>query len=171
MEHKYISKYQQFSNDDLKELENTIIKNHPKNIDNIIEIGTKAGFATLMLSGLSKQVITLDEASFWSPSINDHLELNKINNVKIRNDKDVLTLLKEEIVNNPEVVYIDRERGDHDQLFEDYRNLIKKFQKSKSDYKSVTIIYRTTDGFETETIETQKKSIKKKTPPEVSVSG
>ena len=41
MEHKYISKYQQFSNDDLKELENTIIKNHPNNIDNIIEVGRK----------------------------------------------------------------------------------------------------------------------------------
>ena len=171
MEHKYISKYQQFSNDDLVDLKNIIIKSHPNNIDNIIEIGTKAGFATLMLSGLSKQVITLDEAAFWSPSIKDHLELNKINNVKIRNDKDVLTLLKEEIVNNPEIVYIDRERGGHDQLFEDYFNLIKKFQKSNSNYKSVTIIYRTTDGFETETIETQKKPIKKKTPAEVSVSG
>ena len=122
MEHKYISKYQQFSNDDLKELKNTIIKNHPKNIDNIIEIGTKAGFATLMLSGLSKQVITLDESSFWSPSVRDHLELNHINNVKVRNDKDILTLLKEEMVNKPEIVFIDRERGDHEQVFEPYHD-------------------------------------------------
>ena len=36
MDYKYISKYQQFSNDELKELENTIINNHPDDIDNII---------------------------------------------------------------------------------------------------------------------------------------
>jgi 16S rRNA A1518/A1519 N6-dimethyltransferase RsmA/KsgA/DIM1 with predicted DNA glycosylase/AP lyase activity len=168
MEHKYISKYQQFSNDDLKELKNTIIKNHPNNIDNIIEIGTKAGFATLMLSELSKKVITLDEGSFWSPSVKDHLELNHINNVKVRNDKDILSLLKEEIVNKPEVVFIDIE---HEQVFESSRDLIKKFQKNNSDYKSVTIVFRTIEGFETEVIDTQKKTIKKKTPTEVSVSG
>jgi hypothetical protein len=167
MEHKYISKYQQFSNDELRELKNTIIKNHPNNIDNIIEIGTKAGFATLMLSDLSKKVITLDENSFWSPSVKDHLELNHIKNVKIRNDKSILTLLKEEMINKPEVVFIDIE---HEQGPGHYRDFIKKFQKNNSDYKSVTIVYRTIEGFEAE-ISSAKKTIKKKTPTEVSVSG
>ncbi len=104
MNYKYISKYQQFSNEDLKELENTIIKSHPKNIDNIIEVGTKAGFATLMLSSISKNVITLDEPAFWSPSVKDHLSLNNINNVKVRNDEDILTILEQEIGNKPEVI-------------------------------------------------------------------
>ena len=165
MEYKYISKYQQFSTDDLKELENTIIKNNPKDIDNIIEVGTKAGFATLMLSGLSKKVITIDESAVWSPSIKDHLEMNNIRNVKIRNDKDLLKLFEEEIVNKPEVVYIDADQ------INPYRDLIKKFQKGNSDYKSVTIVYRTGGGFETEVIEPVKKITKKKLPDAVSVSG
>ena len=148
MEHKYISKYQQFSNDDLKELENTIIKNHPNNIDNIIEVGTKAGFATLMLSSISKNVVTLDEPAFWSPSVNDHLHLNHINNVRVRNDKNVLSVLEQEFL-----------------------NVIKKFQKTATDYKTVTIIYRTESGFESETIEATKKITKKKAAVEASVSG
>ena len=99
MDYKYISKYQQFSNDELKELENTIIKNHPDDIDNIIEVGTKAGFATLMLSSISKNVITVDEPAFWSPSVRDHLDLNKIRNVRVRNEQDILTVLEQEIKN------------------------------------------------------------------------
>ena len=171
MEHKYISKYQQFSNDDLNELKNTIIKNHPKNIDNIIEIGTKAGFATLMLSGLSKRVITLDESSFWSPSAKDHLEMNHINNVKVRTDKDILTLLEEEMVNKPEVVFIDEDQLNYSWDSNPLANIIKKFQKGSSDYKSVTIVYRTAKGFETEVVAAPKKTTKKKTPAEISVSG
>ena len=168
MEHKYISKYQQFSNDDLKELKNTIIKNHPNNIDNIIEVGTKAGFATLMLSSISKNVVTLDEPAFWSPSVNDHLHLNHINNVRVRNDKNVLSVLEQEIkTNKPEVVYIDYIPNE----VSPFLNVIKKFQKTATDYKTVTIIYRTESGFESETIEATKKITKKKAAVVASVSG
>lgn len=169
MEHKYISNYQQFSTEDLKELEDTIIKSHPDNIDNIIEIGTKAGFATLMLSGLSKRVITLDQSAFWSPSAKDHLEMNHINNVKIRNDKDILSLLEEEMVNKPEIVYIDGDQIDYSWDSNPLANIIKKFQKGSSDYKSVTIVYRTAEGFETEVVAAPKKITKKKPQAEISV--
>ena len=168
MEHKYISKYQQFSNDDLKELKNTIIKNHPNNIDNIIEVGTKAGFATLMLSNLSKNVVTLDEPAFWSPSIKDHLHLNHISNVSVCVDNDVLSVLERQIKNNkPEVVYIDSFPNE----ITPFLNVIKKSQKNATDYKTVTIIYRTENGFESETIEETKKTTKKKPAVETSVSG
>jgi PleD family two-component response regulator len=167
MNYKYISKYQQFSNEDLKELENTIIKSHPKSIDNIIEVGTKAGFATLMLSSISKNVITLDEPAFWSPSVKDHLSLNNINNVKVRNDEDILTILEQEIGNKPEVIYIDYTPNE----ITPFLNIVKKFQKSDSNYKIVTIIYRTETGFESETIEATKRTPKKKPVAQESVSG
>tara|TARA_R100000808_G_C2154475_1_gene165433 strand:- start:3192 stop:3695 length:504 start_codon:yes stop_codon:yes gene_type:complete len=167
MDYKYISKYQQFSNDELKELENTIIKNHPDDIDNIIEVGTKAGFATLMLSSISKNVITVDEPAFWSPSVRDHLDLNKIHNVKVRNERDILTVLEQEIKNKPEVIYIDSVPNE----ITPFLNVVKKFQKTASDYKSVTIVYRTEDGFESEKLEAFKKTPKKKPAAEDSVSG
>tara|TARA_R100000008_G_scaffold53844_1_gene32761 strand:- start:423 stop:926 length:504 start_codon:yes stop_codon:yes gene_type:complete len=167
MDYKYISKYQQFSNDELKELENTIIKNHPDDIDNIIEVGTKAGFATLMLSSISKNVITVDEPAFWSPSVRDHLDLNKIRNVRVRNEQDILTVLEQEIKNKPEVIYIDSVPNE----ITPFLNVVKKFQKTASDYKSVTIVYRTEDGFESEKLETIKKTPKKKPAAEDSVSG
>lgn len=168
MEHKYISKYQQFSNDDLKELKNTIIKKHPNNINNIIEVGTKAGFATLMLSNLSKNVVTLDEPAFWSPSVRDHLDLNHINNVRVCIDNNVLSVLEQQIKDNkPEVVYIDSVPNE----ITPFLNVIKKFQKTATDYKVVTIIYRTESGFESETIEATKKTTKKKPAVEASVSG
>tara|TARA_Y100000592_G_C5415714_1_gene290502 strand:+ start:516 stop:1019 length:504 start_codon:yes stop_codon:yes gene_type:complete len=167
MDYKYISKYQQFSNDELKELENTIIKNHPDDIDNIIEVGTKAGFATLMLSSISKNVITVDEPAFWSPSVRDHLDLNKIHNVKVRNERDILTVLEQEIKNKPEVIYIDSVPNE----ITPFLNVVKKFQKTASDYKSVTIVYRTEDGFESEKLEAVKKTPKKKAAVQDSVSG
>ena len=167
MDYKYISKYQQFSNDELKELENTIINNHPDDIDNIIEVGTKAGFATLMLSSISKNVITVDEPAFWSPSVRDHLDLNKIHNVKVRNEQDILTVLEQEIKNKPEVIYIDSVPNE----ITPFLNVVKKFQKTASDYKSVTIVYRTETGFESEKLEAVKKTPKKKPAVADSVSG
>ena len=167
MDYKYISKYQQFSNDELKELENTIINNHPDDIDNIIEVGTKAGFATLMLSSISKNVITVDEPAFWSPSVRDHLDLNKIHNVKVRNEQDILTVLEQEIKNKPEVIYIDSVPNE----ITPFLNVVKKFQKTASDYKSVTIVYRTETGFESEKLEVVKKTPKKKPAVADSVSG
>ena len=167
MDYKYISKYQQFSNDELKELENTIINNHPDDIDNIIEVGTKAGFATLMLSSISKNVITVDEPAFWSPSVRDHLDLNKIHNVKVRNEQDILTVLEQEIKNKPEVIYIDSVPNE----ITPFLNVVKKFQKTASDYKSVTIVYRTETGFESEKLEAVKKTPKKKPAVQYSVSG
>ncbi len=167
MDYKYISKYQQFSNDELKELENTIINNHPDDIDNIIEVGTKAGFATLMLSSISKNVITVDEPAFWSPSVRDHLDLNKIHNVKVRNEQDILTVLEQEIKNKPEVIYIDSVPNE----ITPFLNVVKKFQKTASDYKSVTIVYRTETGFESEKLEAVKKTPKKKPAVQDSVSG
>ena len=167
MDYKYISKYQQFSNERLQELKDIIIKNNSGDIDNIIEVGTKAGFVTLMLAAISKNVITIDEPAFWSPSVEDHIGRNNIHNVVIHNEKDRVLLLERELENKPEVIYIDSIPHE----ITPFISVIKKFQKKHTDYKSVTIVYRTETGFESEKLEAVNKTPKKKAAVKNSASG
>ena len=158
MKYKYISNYKQFEDEEVEALKTIIEKKKNKDCNNILEVGTKAGLVTMMLSDLSEKVTSIDNEVFWSPSTRDHLALNIIHNVNYYQTDNVAKKVEETIGDKPEVIYMDTPELSKSKVID----LVKNTQKKFSDYKSVLLISRNEGKFDVEVIEEQKKTTRKK---------
>ena len=106
MNSKYISKFAHISEHNFNKLEGLIKSKAPKNV---LEIGTHAGQITLLLSELSNTVISIDYKEFHSPSVEDHLKINNINNVEVYKGDSLSDLIVDHFNQDIDLIYIHRD--------------------------------------------------------------
>ena len=169
MGYKFVGFGQAFTDEKLEELKGIIKDKNPDEINNIVELGTQNGFASILLADLSKDLKSLDYNVWYVHDAREQLNANNLDNVMLYVADDLLDEFKKSITSNPEVVYIDllkaRERTIGEKVPENVDPFItelKKYQQKTSDYKKVTVIQKVDDEFVVEVIQENKRSSKKK---------
>ena len=77
--HRFISNLKQLDQERIEELDRLLQKEILK-CSKVFEVGTYAGYVTLMLGGYVADVTTIDYDQFVSPNIDDHKKINSMNN-------------------------------------------------------------------------------------------
>mgnify|MGYP001271897264 CR=1 FL=1 len=75
--HRFISNLKQLDQERIEELDKLLQKETPK-CSKVFEVGTYAGYVTLMLGGYIADVTTIDYDQFVSPDIDEHKKLNRL---------------------------------------------------------------------------------------------
>tara|TARA_Y100000114_G_C11565194_1_gene233694 strand:+ start:56 stop:565 length:510 start_codon:yes stop_codon:yes gene_type:complete len=149
----YISNLKQLEQHEMEELISIMEKNSSK-INKAFEIGTYAGYVTLLLGGYTGNVTTIDYNEFVSPDINDNKRRNAMDFINEYTGPNLIKLFDEHFNDEYDFVYIHR-----DVSLDEIIGKIKKIQK-----KDVLVVCYDKKGFIIKKLEAPKRTQPKKTP-------
>jgi len=106
--HRFISNLKQLDQERIEELDRLLQKEILK-CSKVFEVGTYAGYVTLMLGGYVADVTTIDYDQFVSPNIDDHKKINSMNFIDRYTGPDLVELFDKHFTNDFDFVYIHRD--------------------------------------------------------------
>ena len=106
--HKFISNLKQLDQESVEYLDG-LLKKETSKCNKVFEVGTYAGYVTLMLGGYIDDVTTIDYDQFVSPDIDDHKRINSMNFIDRYTGPDLVELFDEHFTNDFDFVYIHRD--------------------------------------------------------------
>ena len=148
--YKFISNLKQLDQERIEELDNLLRKETPK-CSKVFEVGTYAGYVTLMLGGYIADVTTIDYDQFVSPDIDDHKRINSMNFIDRYTGPDLVELFDKHFTNDFDFVYIHRDIPSH--VF------IDKIKKAQT--RDVTVICYEDQKFTVTKLQAPKRSVTK----------
>jgi len=151
-DYKFISSLKQLSQEKIDELEKVLIEN-AKNTKKAFEVGTYAGYVSLLLAGHTGSLTTVDYDQFVSPNIDDHKKLNSMHFIDRYTGSDLVELFDKHFDNSYDLLYIQR----------DIDAYIIVDRAKKVITKEVVVISYEDDTFKIEKIKPVKKITKKTT--------
>ena len=151
-DYKFISSLKQLSQEKIDELEKVLIEN-AKNTKKAFEVGTYAGYVSLLLAGHTGSLTTIDYDQFVSPNIDDHKKLNSMHFIDRYTGSDLVELFDKHFDDSYDLLYIQR----------DIDAYIIVDRAKKIITKEVVVISYEDDTFKIEKIKPVKKTTKKTT--------
>ena len=151
-DYKFISSLKQLSQEKIDELEKVLIEN-AKNTKKAFEVGTHAGYVSLLLAGHTGSLTTVDYDQFVSPNIDDHKKLNSMHFIDRYTGSDLVELFDKHFDSSYDLLYIQRDIDAH--IIVD--------RAKKIITKEVVVISYEDDTFKIEKIKPVKKTTKKTT--------
>lgn len=151
-DYKFISSLKQLSQEKIDELEKVLIEN-AKNTKKAFEVGTYAGYVSLLLAGHTGSLTTVDYDQFVSPNIDDHKKLNSMHFIDRYTGSDLVELFDKHFDSSYDLLYIQRDI--------DAYVIVDRAKKVIT--KEVVVISYEDDTFKIEKIKPVKKITKKTT--------
>ena len=151
-DYKFISSLKQLSQEKIDELEKVLIEN-AKNTKKAFEVGTYAGYVSLLLAGHTGSLTTVDYDQFVSPNIDDHKKLNSMHFIDRYTGSDLVELFDKHFDSSYDLLYIQRDI--------DAYVIVDRAKKVIT--KEVVVISYEDDTFKIEKIKPVKKTTKKTT--------
>ena len=148
--HKFISDLRQLDQERVEELDKLLQKETSK-CSKVFEVGTYAGYVTLMLGGYIADVTTIDYDHFVSPDIDDHKRINSMNFIDRYTGPDLVELFDKHFTNDFDFVYIHRDIPSN--IF------IDKIKKAQT--KNVLVISYEDEKFTVTKLQAPKRSVNK----------
>mgnify|MGYP003140813558 CR=1 FL=1 len=106
--HKFISDLKQLDQERVEELDK-LLQKETSRCSKVFEVGTYAGYVTLMLGGYIANVTTIDYDQFVSPNIDEHKQLNSMYFIDRYTGPDLIELFDKHFTNDFDFVYIHRD--------------------------------------------------------------
>tara|TARA_R100000773_G_scaffold44078_1_gene43969 strand:+ start:58 stop:606 length:549 start_codon:yes stop_codon:yes gene_type:complete len=106
--YKFISNLKQLDQEKIEELDRLLEKETPK-CSKAFEVGTYAGYVTLLLGGYINDVTTIDYDQFVSPDIDDHKRINSMNFIDRYTGPDLVELFDKHFTNDFDFIYVHRD--------------------------------------------------------------
>ena len=106
--YKFISNLKQLDQEKTEELDRLLEKEASK-CTKVFEVGTYAGYVTLLLGGYVSDVTTIDYDHFVSPNIDEHKQLNSMHFIDRYTGPDLIELFDKHFTNDFDFVYIHRD--------------------------------------------------------------
>ena len=106
--YKFISNLKQLDQEKTEELDKLLEKEASK-CKKVFEVGTYAGYVTLLLGGYVADVTTIDYDHFVSPDIDEHKKINSMYFIDRYTGPDLIELFDKHFTNDFDFVYIHRD--------------------------------------------------------------
>ena len=106
--HKFISNLKQLDQEKI-ELLDGLLKTQASQCTKAFEVGTYAGYVTLLLGGYIGNVTTIDYDQFVSPNIDEHKKLNSMNFIERYTGPDLLETFDKHFTSDFDLVYMHRD--------------------------------------------------------------
>ena len=106
--YKFISNLKQLDQEKVEELDRLLEKEASK-CTKVFEVGTYAGYVTLLLGGYVADVTTIDYDHFVSPDIDEHKKINSMHFIDRYTGPDLVELFDKHFTNDFDFVYIHRD--------------------------------------------------------------
>ena len=151
--YEFISNLKQIDQDSIEELDRILLKNAKKS-KKVLEIGTYAGYVTLLLAGHTENVTTIDYDKFVSPSIDDHIRLNSLYCIKSYKGDDLIRMFDYHCDDSYDIVYVGRPVSVDE---------VKALAAKKTKNELLIISYKESGSFDIHKIEPVVETVKKTT--------
>jgi|TARA_B100002019_G_C21263577_1_gene598100 hypothetical protein len=106
--YKFISNLKQLDQETIEELDKLLEKEASK-CTKAFEVGTYAGYVTLLLGGYTGDITTIDYDHFVSPNIDDHKKINSMHFVDRYTGPDLVELFDKHFTGDFDLVYLHRD--------------------------------------------------------------
>ena len=148
--HKFISNLKQLDQEKI-ELLDGLLKTQASQCTKAFEIGTYAGYVTLLLGGHIGNITTIDYDQFVSPNVDEHKKINSMHFIDRYTGPDLVELFDKHFTNDFDFVYIHRDIPSN--IF------IDKIKKAQT--KNVLVISYEDEKFTVTKLQAPKRSVNK----------